>query len=121
MSVQILKRDWEKLLGVLDDARQQRHVLTYRAVIERVGLPSPAMQVLTAALEYLARLDAEAERPLRSALVVSQGASRLPRVGFFLHVQQLGLLEGEPDGLEAASWHSAEIARVYSHDYASAP
>ncbi|MCJ8170097.1 hypothetical protein [Atopomonas sediminilitoris] len=121
MSIQILKTDWEKLLQVLADARSQQHVLTYRAVIERVGLPRPAMKVLTAALEHLAKLDADAERPLRSALVVSQGASRLPRIGFFQHVSELGLLEGEPDGLEAASWHSAEIARVYAYDYASTP
>ena len=52
-------------------------------------LPTPAMQTLTAALEHLAALDARAERPLRSALVISQGASRLPRPGFFEHALRL--------------------------------
>ncbi|EGH17535.1 hypothetical protein Pgy4_31726, partial [Pseudomonas savastanoi pv. glycinea str. race 4] len=39
-------------------ARRQRHLLTYRALVERLQLPSPAMQTLTAALEHLAAMDA---------------------------------------------------------------
>ena len=35
------------------------------------------MQTLTAALEYLAVLDARAEQPLRSSLVISQGRQPL--------------------------------------------
>ena len=83
MSVRIHRQHWQALLGELEDARRQRHLLTYRALVERLQLPTPAMQTLTAALEHLAALDARAERPLRSALVISQGASRLPRTGFF--------------------------------------
>jgi hypothetical protein len=49
------------------------------------------MQTLTAALEHLAALDAKAEQPLRSSLVISQGASRLPRTGFFECVERLGV------------------------------
>ncbi len=81
MSVRISRQHWEGLLGELDQARRQRHLLTYRALLERLQLPSPAMQTLTAALEHLAALDAKAEQPLRSSLVISQGASRLPRTG----------------------------------------
>ena len=78
MSVRISRQHWQALLDELEDAQRQRHLLTYRALIERLALPSPAMQTLAAALEHLAALDARAERPLRSALVISQGASRLP-------------------------------------------
>jgi len=81
--VRISRQQWQGLLSELDLARRQRHLLTYRALLERLQLPSPAMQTLTAALEYLAVLDARAEQPLRSSLVISQGASRLPRTGFF--------------------------------------
>lgn len=70
--VRISRQHWDNLLGELDLARRQRHLLTYRALIERLQLPSPAMQTLTAALEYLAVLDARAEQPLRSSLVISQ-------------------------------------------------
>ena len=117
MSVRISRQHWNALLEALDGARQQRHVLTYRALIERLQLPPPAMQTLTAALEHLAALDARAERPLRSTMVISQGASRLPRTGFFEHALRLGRFSGAPDGMAAASWHSAEIVRVFEYSY----
>ncbi len=98
--VRISRQHWDNLLGELDLARRQRHLLTYRALIERLQLPSPAMQTLTAALEYLAVLDARAEQPLRSSLVISQGASRLPRTGFFECVERLGRFAGPVDGME---------------------
>ena len=104
LSVRISRQHWQALLDELDDARRQRHLLTYRALIERLDLPTPAMQTLTAALEHLAALDARAERPLRSALVISQGASRLPRTGFFDCVMRLGRFSGASDGVAAASW-----------------
>ena len=117
MSVKISRQHWQALLLELDDARRKRHLLTYRALVERLELPTPAMQTLTAALEYLAGLDARAERPLRSALVISQGASRLPRTGFFDCVSQLGRFSGPSDGIAAASWHASEVARVFEFDY----
>lgn len=119
--MRILRQHWEALLYELEGARRQRHLLTYRALIERLQLPTPAMQTLTAALEHLAALDARAERPLRSALVISQGASRLPRPGFFEYVAQLGCFSGPADGVAAASWHAAEVARVFDFNYPEEP
>jgi len=117
LTIRISRQHWQALLGELDDARQSRHLLTYRALIERLQLPPPAMQTLTAALEYLAVMDARAEQPLRSSLVISQGASRLPRPGFFQCVARLGRFSGPPDGAAAASWHAAEVARVFEFAY----
>jgi len=116
-SVSISRHHWQALLGELDAARRQRHLVTYRALIERLQLPTPAMQTLTAALEHLAALDARSERPLRSALVISQGASRLPRTGFFECAARLGRFSGPADGAVAASWHAGEVARVFEFDY----
>ncbi|TBU86692.1 hypothetical protein [Phytopseudomonas dryadis] len=121
MSVRISRVHWQALLDALEDARRQRHLLTYRALIERLALPSPAMQTLTAALEHLAALDARAGRPLRSALVISQGASRLPRTGFFDCVTRLGRFDGASDGVAAASWHASEVARVFEFSYPQEP
>lgn len=121
MSVRIARQHWQALLDELNDARRQRHLVTYRALIERLQLPPPAMQVLAAALEHLAALDARAERPLRSALVISQSASRLPRTGFFECVERLGRFSGPPDGIAAASWHASEVARVFEFDYPEVP
>jgi hypothetical protein len=75
------------------------------------------MQTLTAALEHLAALDARNGRPLRSALVISQGASRLPRPGFFECAARLGRFSGAADGTAAASWHAGEVARVFEFEY----
>ncbi|MBH3459754.1 hypothetical protein [Pseudomonas putida] len=115
--VRISRQQWQRLLDELDLARRQRHLLTYRALLERLELPPPALQTLTAALEYLALRDARAEQPLRSSLVISQGASRLPRTGFFECVERLGRFSGPVDGMEAASWHASEVVRVFEFAY----
>jgi hypothetical protein len=107
MSVRISRQHWDALLTELDQARRQRHLLTYRALLERLQLPSPAMQTLTAALEHLAALDARAE----------QGASRLPRTGFFECAERLGRFSGPSDGVAAASWHASEVVRVFEFSY----
>ena len=41
----------------------------------------------------------------------------LPRTGFFEHALRLGRFSGAPDGMAAASWHSAEIVRVFEYSY----
>jgi len=115
MSLRISRQHWQGLLDELESARQQRQVVTYRALIERLQLPSPAMQVLAAALEMLAAQDARDGLPLRSALVVSQGATRLPREGFFICAQRLGRFCAETGS--PVAWHSAEVARVFESEY----
>lgn len=117
MSLRIHREHWQGLLLALEDARRQRHLLTYRSMIERLQLPAPGMATLTAALEHLATLDARAGLPLRSSLVISQSASRLPRPGFFAHCERLGRFAGAPDGIAAATWHAAEVARVFEFDF----
>ena len=56
-------------------------------------------------------------RTVRSSLVISQGASRLPRTGFFECVERLGRFCGPSDGVAAASWHASEVVRVFEYDY----
>lgn len=117
MTLRISRQHWQALLDALEEARRQRHLLTYRALIERLQLPAPAMATLAAALEHLAALDARDGQPLRSALVISQGASRLPRPGFFECAERLGRFSGAPDGQAAAAWHAAEVVRVFEFDF----
>jgi hypothetical protein len=50
-------------------------------------------------------------------LVISQGASRLPRTGFFDCATRLGRFNGASDGIAAASWHAAEVVRVFEFSY----
>lgn len=120
-AMRISRPHWQALLAELEGARRQRHLITYRALLERLQLPTPAMQTLTAALEHLAALDVQADRPLRSALVISQSASRLPRTGFFECAVRLGRFVGPADGSVAASWHAGEVARVFEFVYPEIP
>lgn len=117
LSVRISRQHWLALLDELESARRSRSLLTYRSVIERLGLPQPAMVTLTTALEYLAALDRREGRPLRSALVVSQSGTRIPREGFFDCALRLGALEGSLPVTDAISWHAAEVTRVFDHRY----
>ncbi|MCL7462865.1 hypothetical protein [Pseudomonas sp. NW5] len=112
---------WQGLLKALDALREQRQVITYRALIEHLQLPAPAMATLTAALEQLAAHDARCGQPLRSALVVSQANPALPRPGFFACAVQLGCYAGPLEGCEAADWHARERQRVYDHRFEEAP
>ena len=121
MTLKISQQHWQALLLALEEMRQQRRLVTYRSLIERLALPAPAMQTLALTLEYLAALDAKASRPLRSALVVSQSASRLPRVGFFECAVRLGRFAGPAEGAGAASWHAGEVARVFEFEYQDQP
>lgn len=111
---------WNALLIELAAVRARRETVTYRGLIERLALPSPAMAPLAAALERLAAQDAHAERPLRAALVVSQAGSGLPRPGFFDCAAALGAC---PHGLDEAGmrvWHAGELARVFTCAYPDA-
>ncbi|MNF01096.1 hypothetical protein D3C80_2000350 [compost metagenome] len=49
--------------------------------------------------------------------MISQGASRLPRTGFFECVERLGRFSGPSDGVAAASWHASEVVRVFEYEY----
>ena len=40
MSVRISRQHWQALLDELDDARRQRHLLTYRALVESAAADS---------------------------------------------------------------------------------
>ena len=100
-------------LHELSTLRQQKG-LSLEALGRAVGI-SPAY------LEMIALLDARAERPLRSALVVSQSVGRLPREGFFACAARLGRYAGSEGGPQAASWHAGEMTRVYEFDYPEVP
>lgn len=50
MSLRISRQHWDGLLNELDQARRQRHLLTYRALLERLQFPTPAMHLEAATL-----------------------------------------------------------------------
>ena len=52
MSLRISRQHWDGLLNELDQARRQRHLLTYRALLERLQFPTPAMQTLASPVKF---------------------------------------------------------------------
>src|SRR5690554_983497 len=105
------------LLDQLMQARRRQAVLTYRQLLDALPLRVPKMQQLARMLEQLAEQDAQRGWPLRSALVVSQAGSGLPRDGFFQHLVAAGVLTMPINEADAKHWHSQELQRIFTFDY----
>lgn len=105
------------LLEQLMQACHEQRVLTYRQLLDVLPLPVPKMQQLARLLEQLGEQDAHRGWPLRSALVVSQAGSGLPRDGFFQHLAAAGVLAMPADENAARCWHEQEQQRVFNFDY----
>lgn len=105
------------LLDQLMQARRRQTVLTYRQLLDVLSLQVPKMQQLARLLEQLAEQDARRGWPLRSALVVSQAGSGLPRDGFFQHLAAAGVLTMPINEADAKRWHSQELQRIFTFDY----
>ena len=58
--------------------------------------------------------DAAADRPFIAALVISKARGGLPAAGFFDCARRLGRFAGDPDGLDAWSFHAAELNTVFA-------
>ena len=74
--------------------------------------PQAPGQVVARAVEHFGGLD---------ILVNNAGGPppgiSMPRTGFFECVERLGRFSGPPDGTAAASWHAAEVVRVFEFNY----
>ena len=88
-----------QLADLLDQARVQQRTLTYLQVADALAMPAPRRSHKTTWLvEILLKQDADAGRPLRSALVTSRTRPGRPAAGFFDRAQRLGLFDGrDPD------------------------
>jgi hypothetical protein len=84
--------------------------ITYGGLARLLGLSPPnTIHQITIALERLMEEDAEAGRPFIAALVLSKARGSLPAVGFFDCAQRLGRFIGDPNGVEARSFHAIEL------------
>lgn len=105
----------EALLGrmasVLDRQAAQRRTLTYLELADAIAMPGPQrIHRTTRLLEILMKRDAEAERPIRAALVVSRTGGGLPAAGFFDRARRLGLFTGS----DPADFHQRLLRVLYS-------
>jgi hypothetical protein len=106
----------EQLRQVLIDQVQTGRLVTYKKLADRLGLVPPlTIHRTTVALEKLIEEDVAAGRPILAAFAVSKVPPNLPRRGFFVMAQALGVFSGDSTGPEAAAFHALEVKRVHSY------
>ncbi|TVS12558.1 MAG: hypothetical protein EA419_04650 [Wenzhouxiangella sp.] len=104
------ERSLETMAAVLDDIALRGCTITYLELADAIAMPGPQrIHRTTRLLEILMKRDAEAGRPLRSALAVSRVGGGLPAAGFFDRARRLGLF----DGREPSRFHSELLRQLY--------
>jgi hypothetical protein len=84
--------------------------ITYGGLARLLELSPPnTIHQITVGLERLMEEDAGAGRPFIAALVVSKARGGLPAMGFFDCARRLGRFAGDPNEVEARSFHAAEL------------
>jgi len=100
-----------RMARVLDSVAVQGGTITYLELADSIAMPGPQrIHRTTRLLEMLMKRDAEAGRPLRSALAISRVGPGLPAAGFFDRAQRLGLF----DGREPARFHARLLGQLHS-------
>ena len=100
----------EQLRTCLQNMAAAGLTITYGGLARLLELlPPNTIHRITVALERLMEEDAEAGRPFIAALVLSKARGGLPAVGFFDCARRLGRFAGDPNGVEARSFHATEV------------
>lgn len=103
----------DRLRQILIRQAQAATPVTYKELATHLGLmPPQTIQQLTCMLEQLMAQDAAAGRPLLAALCVGRLGRNLPRPGFFVTAEELGLYRGPAEGPEALDFHQRELAQL---------
>jgi len=98
----------------LKNVAKRRIPITYQELAKALQiLPPHSIHRVTEALERLMEEDAAADRPFIAALATSKARGGLPAPGFFDCARRLGRFAGDPDGLDAWSFHAAELNAVF--------
>ena len=99
----------EQLRARLQQMAAAGLTITYGGLARLLESPPNTIHQITVALERLMEEDAEADRPFIAALVLSKARGGLPAMGFFDCARRLGRFVGDPDGVEARSFHATEL------------
>ena len=100
----------EQLRTYLQNMAAAGLTITYGGLARLLELSPPnTIHQITVALERLMREDAEAGRPFIAALVISKARGGFPAMGFFDCARRLGRFTDDPNGVEARSFHAAEL------------
>jgi hypothetical protein len=102
-----------RLRAYLQVLATQRLPIIYREAAKGMLLSPPnTIHQLTEALEQLMAEDAQADRPLIAAMVISKWRGGVPAPGFFDCAARLGRFAGDAAGPEARAFHAAEFNAV---------
>jgi hypothetical protein len=100
----------EQLRTCLQNMAAAGLTITYGGLARLLELSPPnTIHQITVALERLMEEDAGAGRPFIAALVISKARGGLPAMGFFDCARRLGRFTGDPNGVEARSFHATEL------------
>ncbi len=99
-----------RLRAHLQALATRRLLITYQEAAKGMFLSPPnTIHQVTEALEQLMAEDAAAGRPFIAAMVISKARGGLPALGFFDCAARLGRFTGDAAGLDAWSFHAAEL------------
>jgi len=99
-----------RLRAHLQALATRRLPITYQEAAKAMFLSPPnTIHQVTEALEQLMAEDAAADRPFIAAMVISKVRGGVPASGFFDCAAGLGRFAGDATGLDAWSFHAAEL------------
>jgi len=99
-----------RLRAHLQALATRRLPITYQEAAKGMFLSPPnTIHQITEALEQLMAEDAAADRPFIAAMVIGKTRGGLPAPGFFDCAARLGRFAGDATGLDAWSFHAAEL------------
>jgi len=99
-----------RLRAHLQALATRRLPITYQEAAKGIFLSPPnTIHQVTEALEQLMAEDAAADRPFIAAMVIGKTRGGLPAPGFFDCAARLGRFAGDATGLDAWSFHAAEL------------
>jgi len=99
-----------RLRAHLQALATRRLPITYQEAAKGMFLSPPnTIHQVTEALEQLMAEDAAADRPFIAAMVIGKTRGGLPAPGFFDCAARLGRFAGDATGLDAWSFHAAEL------------
>ena len=98
----------------LATAQRANQTITYAELANAAKIPNPhRIHKLTKWLENSMRMDHEAGKPLRAAMVISRNRGGLPAPGFFILCGELGIYQGAVSGQHAVHFHKTAITNVW--------
>lgn len=111
-----VQTDTNKLREILIPIAQNRGLIDYKTLSERLGFKPPStIQKTVKLLEACQEDDALLNRPQLVSVVIQKNGAPYPRPGFFQRLEELDVYRGEDHGPQAQMWHQNELEKVYEH------